>query len=131
MSLPTHISRVAINAVLDLLFPLLLTAAGGSQEAATQAALDLLAEYHPNSAEELGLAAEIIAFRYKLLGCLRASTRPGLSPGEVRDLDKMATALRRSESGAQRKLDALQRARRVGAKQNAAKRQPHAAPPPQ
>src|SRR3954447_22368564 len=98
MSLPTHISRVAINAILDLLFPLLLTAAGGSQEAAYQAALGLLAEYHPNSAEELGLSAEIIAFRYKALGCVHASLRPGISPGEMRDLGKMATALRRSES---------------------------------
>ncbi|MFL5252451.1 MAG: hypothetical protein ACJ8AI_06075 [Rhodopila sp.] len=83
MPLPTHISRVAINAVLDLLFPLLLTDAGGSQEAACRAALEMLAEYHPNTAEELGLAGEIIAFRLHALGTLRDSAAPGATRLEL------------------------------------------------
>jgi hypothetical protein len=77
MSLPTHISRVVVNVVLDVLYPLLVTAAGGSHEAARQAAMDMLSDYHPNSAEELSLAGEIIAFRLNALGALRDTSVPG------------------------------------------------------
>jgi hypothetical protein len=116
MSIPIHISRVVVNVVLDVLFPLLLIAAGGSHEAARQAAMDMLAEYHPNSAEELGLAGEIIAFRLNALGALRDSSVPGAPLAAMLALLKIAATLRRNETAAQRKLDALQRARRIVAK---------------
>src|SRR3954468_16615917 len=116
MSIPAHISRVVLDTVLDLLFPLLLTAAG-NEARARLAVIRMLGEYHPDTAEELGLAGEIIAFRLKGLGALRDSSRPGPLYASKLDLMKVANTLRRSESAAQRKLDALQRARRAAAKQ--------------
>src|SRR5690349_17045704 len=117
--LPAHICRVAIDAVLDLLFPLLLTIAG-SREAAIKVAREMLAEYCPESAEELGLAAEIIAFRHKALAAMRDATRAEAAGAPALPLLRVANGLRRSQASAQRKLDALQRARRAPAKRQAA-----------
>ena len=133
MPLPTHIPRTAIALVLDLLFPLLLTAAGGSQKDAYQAAIDLLADYQPDTAEELGLAAEVIAFRLSALRAARAAAAPDTAESATLTLLKTANALRRSEAAAQRKLDALQRPRRAAAKKAAARPpatvRPEAPPP--
>ncbi len=115
--LPAAFSRTVLDAVLDLLIPLLLTAAGGDIAMARDAALELLDDYRPATREELGLAAEIVSFRFKALGALRDSSLPGTSNGAMLDLLKTASALRRNESTAQRKLDALQRARRKEAEQ--------------
>ncbi|MFO1026991.1 MAG: hypothetical protein U1E70_17600 [Acetobacteraceae bacterium] len=127
MSLPSQICRVAAGTILDFLFPLFLATAG-SKEAACDAALKMLTEYHPATAEELGLAGEIIAFRFAAFAVLRDATRAEAAGKPSLPLRRAAGGLRRSEASAQRKLDALQRTRRLPAKIPAAL--PAAAPTP-
>ncbi|MBS0640503.1 MAG: hypothetical protein JSS43_11565, partial [Proteobacteria bacterium] len=81
---------------------------------------------------ELGLIAEIIGFRYKALGLIRDSEHPDLPIGAVLQLMKTANALRRNEAAAQRKLDALRRARLAEqATAPAAEAEPPPPPPPE
>ncbi|MBS0642195.1 MAG: hypothetical protein JSS43_20200, partial [Proteobacteria bacterium] len=107
---PPNISPVVICTVLDVLLPLFLRYAG-TREAASHVVMDLLIEQAPQTNEELGLAAEIISFRYKALGLIRDSEHPDTPLAAVLQLSKTASALRRNEAAAQRKLDALRRAR--------------------
>jgi hypothetical protein len=116
MALPSHLARITVDRIIDFIVPLLLTTAGSDVEAARQAALQMLVEFAPQTAEELGLAAEVIAFRFEALDMLRESSVPGTSKATVIEMLKVANTLRRSEAGAQRKLDALQRPRRAATK---------------
>ncbi|MBS0639655.1 MAG: hypothetical protein JSS43_07270 [Proteobacteria bacterium] len=107
---PANISDTVVCTILDLLLPLFLRYAG-TRENACRVVLDLLTEQKPQTNEELGLIAEIIGFRYKALGLIRNSEHPDIPLGAVLQLTKTANALRRNEAAAQRKLDALRRAR--------------------
>src|SRR4051812_18493287 len=109
--LPDHIPAIVVNAVMDLLFPLLMTAARGNAADARQAALEMVAEHRPATREEYRLAGEIIAFSFQALYALRAASMPGIPNGAHLKLLNTANGLRRTEAAAQRKLDALQRAR--------------------
>jgi hypothetical protein len=129
MSLPSHLARVTVDRIIDFIVPLLLTTACGDGEAARQAAMEMLADFLPHTAEELSLAAEVIAFRLKALEMLHDSTVPGTPKATVMELLKVANTLRRSEAGAQRKLDSLQRPRRAATKNQAKAAAPTPQPP--
>jgi hypothetical protein len=105
-------SRTILQAVLDLLVPLLLTAAEGNLSDAIEEVLAMLDDFHPATREELFLASEVISFRLNGLGTLRDASAPETPPALAQNLLKLGNALRRSEAAAQRKLDSLQRARR-------------------
>ncbi|MBS0643415.1 MAG: hypothetical protein U1E70_06935 [Acetobacteraceae bacterium] len=107
---PPAISPAVFYTILDLLLPLFLRYAGTREEAA-DVVMNLLIEQAPQTNEELGLAAEIIGFRYKALGLIRDSEDPDIPLAVGLQLSKTASALRRNEGAAQRKLDALRRAR--------------------
>ncbi|MFO1024674.1 MAG: hypothetical protein U1E70_05770 [Acetobacteraceae bacterium] len=107
---PPNISHTVVYTILDLLLPLFLRYAGTRNEAGL-VVLDLLIEQKPQTNEELGLIGEVIGFRYKALGLIRDSEHPDLPIATVLQLTKTANALRRNEAAAQRKLDALRRAR--------------------
>jgi len=93
MSLPTNIAKATIDTVLARLTPLFLIGAANDETLARQAATEMLAGYHPETADELTLAAETISLR------LRGS----------------AVSLSRESHKSQRKLDQLQKDRRAGA----------------
>jgi hypothetical protein len=111
-SLAARLPIAAITLVVEMLAPLLMRAIQ-DKDAALQTALAMLADYRPVTQEELGLAAEVIAFRLQALGALSDSARPENEGRTKLDLLKAASALRRNETSAQRKLDALQKARRA------------------
>jgi hypothetical protein len=115
MSLPTQFPAL-LEMFVSFLLPLLLPAAGGDHATARAAALDLLAEYNPQTARELDLAAEAIANSLKSLTMLAQSAEPGLSQKALSDTLKWATSLSREGHRAQRRLDQMQRARRAGEK---------------
>src|SRR4051812_15299013 len=124
---PGVIPATIVNAVLDLLFPLLIAPAKGNAAVARQAALEAIAEYGPATREEYRLAGEIIAFSLQALSALRAAALPGTPNGAYLRLLNTANGLRRNEAAAQRKFDALKRAR-LGPVEKAPKRfdAPHA-----
>jgi hypothetical protein len=118
--LAPFLSNAAVSLILDMLIPLLMPALRVRDDA-MKAALAMLGDYHPVTNEELGLAAEIIAFRLQALGALRDSALPE-NEGRIRlDLLKAASALRRNETSAQRKLDALKKIRNAAPKRAAPK----------
>ncbi|MBS0641513.1 MAG: hypothetical protein JSS43_16730 [Proteobacteria bacterium] len=125
---PPNISHTVVYTILDLLLPLFLRYAGTRNEAGL-VVLDLLIEQKPQTNEELGLIGEVIGFRYKALGLIRDSEHPDLPIATVLQLTKTANALRRNEAAAQRKLDALRRARL--AEQEAAPAAEADPPPPE
>ena len=100
-----------IDGVLDLLLPLLLGVAGNSEPLARTLAWKYLENYDPTTCEELFLAAEVISFRHKALAMLHDAALAD-TPDSALALTRTANTLRRNEAAAQRKLDALQRARR-------------------
>ena len=102
-------SRTIVETVLDMLVPLLMKGAGGDLSAARDEALAMLADYRPQTREELRLVTEIICFGLQALAALREATLPGTPNLVMLDLLKIANVLRRNEATAQRKLDALRR----------------------
>src|SRR3954452_25049666 len=94
---PFVIPRTIVNAMLDMLIPLLMTGAGGDLGEARQAALEMIAEYGPETREEYRLAAEIISFGLQALGMLRDAAMPGVPNGAKLKLLNTACSLRRNE----------------------------------
>ena len=110
-TMPHMMPDTAIYAVLDILVPMLEPFSADPDDA-HRTAVRMIAEYQPFTSEELGLAAEIIAFRRRLLMLMRDASLPGTEEKACHAMTKLAIGLRRSESAAQRKLDSLQRVRR-------------------
>jgi hypothetical protein len=111
MSFATSIPEAVVNLVVGFLLPLLLPTVGGDRQAASVLALDLLASYNPQGPRELSLAGEAIAHSLKALALLARSAEPDIAAEKLENSLKWACSLSRSSHQAQRRLDALQRAR--------------------
>jgi hypothetical protein len=110
MSLPTTISKIVQDTILNPL-ALLFFATAGDLTAARHAAEQMLAAYNIQSEDELILAAEIIGFRLHALDALGQAADPELPLNKTLRLRGSAVSLSREAHKSQRKLDQLQRAR--------------------
>jgi hypothetical protein len=87
----------------------------------------MLAAYNPETEPELSLAADAICFGFHALEALSQSAEPDLNLTAILRLRGSAVSLSREAHKAQRKLDQIQKERRVGqAAETAAPRPPPA-----
>jgi hypothetical protein len=101
-----------LDTVLDRLAPLLTAAA--SPDSAREAIREMLVGYHPENANELALAAEVISLQLHMLQALGSAANPELPLNKIVSYRSNAVNLSREQHKAHRKLDQLQRARRLG-----------------
>lgn len=113
MSIAASIPAAIVDLFVGFLLPLLLPASGGDPGTARATALHLLAELRPQSGRELKLAAESVGLGLKGLAMLAKSAESGASAEAQADAVKWACSLSRGSHQAQRRLDELQRPRRV------------------
>ena len=111
MSLPTTIPAALLETILLRLATLLLPGANGDMEAARQAAIHTLAAYHPQTEDELRLAANIVCFGLQALEALAQASGPDLPITRVLRLRGSAVSLSREAGKAERRLDQLKTAR--------------------
>jgi hypothetical protein len=114
MPLPATINQATLDTVIGRLALLFITGAAGDLIAASQAASQMLGAYNVETNEELRLAAEIVSFSFHALEALSQTDDPDLSLNRKLRLRGSAVSLSRESHKSQRKLDALQRARRAG-----------------
>jgi hypothetical protein len=110
---PVIIAPAILDTVLAHLAMLFVAGAAGDQTAAREAATAMLAAYDTETEEELRLATEIISFGFHALEALSQAAAADLSLAKILRLRGSAVSLSRESHKAQRKLDHLQRARRV------------------
>jgi hypothetical protein len=103
-----------LNTILGRLAVLFLAGARNDVTAAHQAAAQLLAAYHPETEDELTLAAEIISFSLHALEALSQAAAPDMPLTKILRLRGSAVSLSRESHKSQRRLDQLQHARRSG-----------------
>lgn len=113
MSLSAIITPAILDKVIGLLVPLLIDSAGGDLPTARHAATSLLADYEPQTEEELRLAAEIIGFGFGALDALSQSMAPDLTLNAILRLRGSANAQHRCANQCQRTLDKLRKERRL------------------
>ena len=114
MPLATHLPAAILATILGRLAQLFLTGANGDQTTARHAASQMLAAYHPETEDELRLAAEIIGFAFHVLDALSQAADPGMSLNQKLRLRGSAVSLSRESPKSHRKLDPLQKPRRAG-----------------
>jgi hypothetical protein len=114
MSLATSLPAVILATILARLARLFLTGAGGDLNAARNAASQMLAAYHPETEDELSLAAEVISFAFHALDALSQAADPDMSLNQKLRPRGSAVSLSREFHKSQRKLDQLQKGRRAG-----------------
>jgi hypothetical protein len=112
--LASSLQAAILDTILGRLALLFLTGAGGDPVAARHAASQMLAAYHPETENELSLAAEIISFAFHALEALSQATDPDVSLNRQLRIRGSAVSLSRESHKSQRKLDQLQKARRAG-----------------
>jgi hypothetical protein len=111
MPLPTTFPAAILETILIRLAALFLTGAGGDTDAARQAALHMLNAYHPETEDELRLAANIISFSFQGLEALAQAAAPDLALTRILRLRGGAVSLSRESARADRRLGQLQKAR--------------------
>jgi len=114
MSLLTAFPIAILDTILGRLAVLFLTGAAGDLVTARLAAARMLAGYHPETENELRLAAEIISFSFHALEALSQAATPDLSLTKILRLRGSAVSLSRETHKSERRLDHLQNARRAG-----------------
>ena len=129
MSLQAFSPAPILETILIGLTPLFLLAAGNDPAAARQAAAHMLAAYHPETDDELRLAANIVAFSFQALEALGQAAAPDLPVNRVLRLRSSAVNLSRESAKAERRLAQLQKARQQP--QPEAQSNPEAQPNPQ
>jgi hypothetical protein len=107
----THLCPTILDASLDQIAPLFLRGAKGDMQAARDAAQAQLDDYHPQTNQELILAADIVHYRLLAQDNLMRSTEADLSLTKILRLRGSAVSLSREANKAQRQLDKLQAAR--------------------
>jgi hypothetical protein len=128
MSLAATLPTAILDTILGRLALLFLTGADGDRAAARDAARKMLAAYHPETENELRLAAEIVSFSFHALEALSQAATPDMPLTRVLRLRGSAVSLSRESHKSQRKLDQLQKDRRAGLQpQPAATAAPHPA----
>jgi hypothetical protein len=111
MPLTPNLPAVILDTILGRLAPLFLIGAGGDLIAAHRAAAQMLAAYHPETEDELSLAAEIISFSYQMLEALTQAADPDLPLTRKLRVRGGAVSLSRQSHKARHKLDQIQKAR--------------------
>ncbi|MGD0105670.1 MAG: hypothetical protein ABSC06_16755 [Rhodopila sp.] len=111
MSLATHLAAAILETILTRLAPLFLIGANGDLTTARHAASQILGAYHPQTNDELCLAAQIIGFSFQALEALAQAAQPDLSLTRIIRLRGSAVSLSRESEKAQRRLSQLQKAR--------------------
>jgi hypothetical protein len=112
MSLAATIPTAVLETILARLAILFLSGAAGDLTAARQAASHMLAAYHPETEDELRLAARIISFSFQALEALSQAAAPDMPLTRILRLRGSAVSLSRESDRAQRRLDQLQKARK-------------------
>jgi hypothetical protein len=107
---PTTLPAAILETVLIRLAALFLTGAGGDPTAARHAASQMLAAYHPQTPDELRLAANIIIFSFQALEALSQAATPDMSLSRILRLRGSAVSLSRESAKAERRLGQLQKA---------------------
>jgi hypothetical protein len=100
-----------VETILIRLAALFLIGAGGDTTAARRAATQMLGAYHPETEDELRLAAHIIGFSFHALEALGQAAAPDLPVTRVLRLRGSAVSLSRESEKAQRRLSQLQKNR--------------------
>jgi hypothetical protein len=130
MSLAATLSAAILDTILGRLALLFLSGAAGDLTAARNAAAQMLAAYHPQTEDELRLAAEIVGFSFHALEALGQAAGPDMPLTRVLRLRGSAVSLSRESHKAQRRLDHLQKARRTGSPAAIETQTPKPAPTP-
>jgi hypothetical protein len=104
----SNLSQTIVEASLDQIAPLFLEGAKGDMPAARAAAQALLDDYHPQTNQQLTLAADIIHYRRLAQDNLKRSAEPDLPLTKILRLRGSAVSLSREANKAQRQLDKLQ-----------------------
>ncbi len=113
-SLAKTLPAAVLETILTHLAALFLTGAGGDMIAAREAAAQMLSAYHPETEDELHLAANVISFSFQALEALAQAATPDIPLTRTLRLRGSAVSLSRESHKAQRRLDKLQTARRAG-----------------
>ncbi|WP_428541265.1 hypothetical protein [Rhodopila sp.] len=110
-NLPTTLPIALLETILTRIAPLFLIGAPNNPDAARDAAAHMLAAYHPETTQELRLAANIVAFSFQSLEALSQAATPDMSLTRVLRLRGSAVTLTRESAKAERRLAELQTAR--------------------
>jgi hypothetical protein len=108
---PTTLPAAILETILARLAALFLIGANGDSIAAHQAASHMLNAYHPETEDELRLAANIICFSFQALEALAQAATPDISLTRILRLRGGAVSLSRESAKAERRLGQLQQAR--------------------
>jgi hypothetical protein len=131
MSLATMLSGAVLDTILARLAVLFLTGSGGDLAAAHHGAAKMLAGYHPETEDELRLAAEIVSFGFHALEALSQAASHDLPLTKILRLRGSAVSLSRQSHRSQHRLDQLQRDRRTSRAAQPAAALPQEPPAPQ
>jgi hypothetical protein len=115
MSLAKILPPLILETFLTRLAALFLSVAGGDLTAARQAAAEMLSAYHPETAEELRLATQLVSFSLHALDALGQAAAPDLPVNGILRLRGNAVSLNRESDKAQRRLEHIQQTRREAA----------------
>jgi hypothetical protein len=111
MSPSNTLPAAILGTILTRLATLFLTGAEGDTAAARHAASQMLAAYHPETADELRVAANIISFSFQALEALAQAATPDMPLTRTLRLRSGAVSLSREAAKAERRLGQLQNAR--------------------
>lgn len=111
MSLATTFPAAMLDTILLHLSALLLARVGGDKAAARDAALQLLAEYRPETADELGLAATIVSCDLAAIDALSQAAAPDFPSTYVLSFRRSAVNLSLEAEKARLRLKERQKMR--------------------
>jgi hypothetical protein len=115
MSLSATLPAAILETILTGLATLFLAGANGDTVAARQAAAHMLFAYHPETEDELRLAANIVGFSFHGLEALAQAAMPDMPLTRILRLRGSAVSLSREAARAERHLAQLRKARQQGA----------------
>ena len=95
MSIAKTLPAAVLETILTRLAALFLTGAAGDMTAARQAATQMLAAYHPQTEDELRLAANTIGFSFHALEALGQAATPDMPLAKILRLRGSAVSLSR------------------------------------
>ena len=124
MPLPATIPAAILETILIRLAALFLTGAGNDHAAARDAAARMLEAYHPQTEDELRLAANIVSFSFQALEALAQAAAPDLPITRILRLRGGAVTLSRESAKAERRLLQLQKSRHQPAQEQAVQAHP-------
>ena len=114
MPLTNILPPAVLETILTRLAALFLTGAAGDHTAARQAATQMLNSYHPETEDEIRLAANIIIFSFQALEALSQAATPDIPITRVMKLRSSAISLNRQSQKAEQRLEQLQKSRQQG-----------------